>query len=130
MTSERILAVGAALLSLAFIAELLRRGILREKYAAFWLLMGLTLTTLALFPELLSAVSDLLGVQVPANLLFFMAGVTLLLVSVQLSYEISRLENRTRALAEEVALLRHEIDSLRADPAPPVPQPRRTDPPC
>jgi hypothetical protein len=52
------------------------------------------------------------GVAVPANLLFFMSGILLLLVSVQLSYEVSRLEARTRRLAEEVALLRDAVDGV------------------
>ena len=59
-----------------------------------------------MFPGLLDRASDLLGVQVPANLLFFAASMLLLLLSIQLSYEIGRLEERTRTLAEEVALLR------------------------
>ena len=53
------------------------------------------------------------GVQVPANLLFFLTAVLLLLVSVQLSYEVSRLEARTRRLAEEIALLREAVRELQ-----------------
>lgn len=56
-----------------------------------------------------------MGVQVPANLLFFLTAVVLLLVSVQMSYEVSRLEVKTRRLAEEVALLRAAIDDLSRD---------------
>ena len=41
-----------------------------------------------------------------SNLLFFVTVVLLVLVSVQLSYELSRHEARIRRLAEEVALLR------------------------
>jgi hypothetical protein len=42
-------------------------------------------------------------------------GVVLLLVSVQLSYELSRHEARIRRLAEEVALLREQIDELHRE---------------
>jgi len=34
-------------------------------------------------------------------------------VSVQLSYEVSRVEGRTRRLAEEIALIRRELELLR-----------------
>jgi hypothetical protein len=47
---------------------------------------------------------------VPANLLFFGASMLLLGVSIHQSYELGRLEERTRTLAEEVGLLRLEID--------------------
>lgn len=109
MTSTYLVGIFSALLVLAFVVEMLRRGILREKYAVLWLGLSGALLVIALFPGLLSLAASLVGVQVPSNLLFLMAGVTLLLVCVQLSYEISRLEARTRRLAEELALLRHEV---------------------
>jgi hypothetical protein len=77
----------------------------------------------ALFPSLLTRVTDLLGVGLPSNLLFFVASVVLLLLSLQHSYELGRLEERTRTLAEEVALLRLELDRSR-DRSPEAPDAR------
>ena len=48
------------------------------------------------------------------NLLFFVTIVLLVLVSVQLSYELSRHEARIRRLAEEVALLEERTRELRS----------------
>lgn len=104
-----LLGVAAAVLATAFVVELLRRGILKEKFAALWLLVTGALLVMAIFPSLVQWAATLLGVQLPANLLFFMAAVVLLLVSVQLSYEVSKLESRTRRLAEDLALLREEV---------------------
>ena len=42
----------------------------------------------------------------------------LLLLSIQFSYEIGRLEDRTRTLAEEIALLTLRLDGLDTDDAP------------
>ena len=53
--------------------------------------------------------------MIPANLLFVISLVLLLVVSVQLSYEVSRVEARTRRLAEEVAILRRQVDDIRDD---------------
>ena len=92
---------------------MLRRRHLSEKYSVIWLLVGLGTVALGLRPSLLTAAADLVGVAVPANLLFFVAGIVLLLVCLQLSFETGRLEAETRTLAEEVALLRHELDVLR-----------------
>ena len=62
--------------------------------------------------------ADLVGVSVPANLLFFMASMTLLAISIQHSHELGRLEERTRVLTEEVALLamRPSLGSRRGSP--------------
>jgi hypothetical protein len=95
--------------------EMLRRGILREKFAALWLVVSVGVLVMAAFPRIVSRLAETLGVQVPANLLFFLTAVLLLLVSVQLSYEVSRLEARTRRLAEEVALVREEVRQIQED---------------
>lgn len=99
-----------ALICLGVIAELLRRRQLREKYAVLWLLVGTAIAVLTVFPGLLSAVSSALGVVVPANLLFFGSLVLLLAVSVHQSWELSRLEDETRKLAEDLAILRLEVE--------------------
>jgi hypothetical protein len=117
MTKTYILGLLAALGTAVFVLEMLRRGILREKYAALWLFVSATLLVFAAFPAVLRSLADAAGIQLPSNLLFLMAAVLLLLVSVQLSYEVSRLEARSRRLAEEVALLRHDVALLRKDQA-------------
>jgi len=110
MNVAYIAGIFASLLVFVFVIEMLRRGILRERFAALWLLVTLALMVLAIFPDILGALASWLGIQVPANLLFTLAGLTLLLVSVQLSNEIGQLERKTRRLAEEVALLRHDLE--------------------
>lgn len=112
MTAQ-ILAAGAAIVTFVFVFNLLRRGVLREKYAVLWLFFSGAALFFAIFPGLLRWISDTLGVVTPANLLFFITVVLLVLVSVQLSYELSRHEARIRRLAEEIALLDQEIRDLR-----------------
>ena len=107
------LAVGASTLTFIFVFVLLRRGVLREKYAVLWLLVSGVAFLFAVIPGALRWVSDLLGIETPSNLLFFITVVLLVLVSVQLSYELSRHEMRIRRLAEEVALLNDEVRELR-----------------
>jgi hypothetical protein len=116
VTGSNVLGLLAAVGTTVFILELLRRRILREKYAVLWLAVAAGLLVFSVFPGLLTGLADLLGFEVPANLLFAVSAVLLLLVSVQLSYEVSRVEARTRRLAEELALLRRQVDELRVDP--------------
>ena len=118
MTSSTILGLLGSVLILVTLFEMLRRQRLREKYALIWVVVALSTVLLVIFPGLLTRASDLLGVQVPANLLFFAASMMLLLLSIQFSYEIGRLEDRTRTLAEEVALLTLRLEELTEDAAP------------
>ena len=108
----------AALLLAGFVAELLRRGILRERFAGLWLVVSALLIVVALVPSLLRSAADALGFALPSNLLFFASILFLLLVTMQLSYEVSRLEARSRRLAEDLALLTSEVRDLRAQAQP------------
>lgn len=98
---------------LFFVFEMLRRQKLREKYAVLWIIIGLGTLLLAAFPGLLELASTLVGIQVPANLLFIMTLVLLVGVCLHLSQEQSQAEDEVRILAEEVAILRQDMTELR-----------------
>jgi hypothetical protein len=104
--------IGFALLVIIF--ELLRRRQLREKYALLWGTVAIVVVPLALFPRLLDAVSSIVGVASGVSLVLFLGLVFLLVLSLHLSWEVSALEEETRTLAEDIALLRTEIRE-RAD---------------
>ncbi|MBF4763029.1 DUF2304 domain-containing protein [Nocardioides islandensis] len=109
MMGANLLGLAMAVAILVTLFEMLRRHRLREKYALIWFLIALAAVVVAVFPGLLGWATDLLGLSLPSNLLFFVASVVLLLLTLQHSYELGRLEERTRTLAEEVGLLRLEI---------------------
>ena len=111
--APNILAAIAALITFIFVIDLLRRGVLREKYAVLWLFFSGAALLLAIFPAILVWLTGVLGVAEPVNLLFFVTIVLLVLVSVQLSYELSRHEARIRRLAEEVALIEEQLRDRR-----------------
>lgn len=119
MVSTYWLGVVAALVVLLFVVELLRRGVLKEKFAVFWVSLSSVILLLAVFPALLTYASRVVGVAVPANLLFILTGVTLLLVCVQLSYEVARLDTRSQRLATELAILKNRVDMLEGQHKPP-----------
>ena len=106
MRGNLALSVIGSVLVLGLLFELLRRRHLREKYAVFWVLICALTLFVAVFPSTIFWLSGVLGVKLPANLLFFVASMVLFAVSMQHSHEIGKLEDRTRTLAEEVALLR------------------------
>ena len=114
MRANYVLGLIGSLITLTLLFELMRRRRLREKYAVFWVVVALVTLIIAVFPATLTSAADLVGVQVPANLLFFGASMLLLGVSIHQSYELGRLEERTRTLAEEVGLLRLEVESHHA----------------
>lgn len=103
-----VVAVGMVLAVLI----MLRSSKLREKYAILWLVVGGVTIILGIFPGLLDWAAGLVGIKVPANLLFALSIVLLVGVGLHVSRELTVLEEETRTLAEEVAILRQSVDSL------------------
>jgi hypothetical protein len=108
-------ALALAVATLLLLLWLLRTRRLREKYAFLWVALALAICVLGAFPGLLIVVASFLGVETPINVLFSGSIVVLLIVSVQISAEVSQLEEETRTLAESVALLQLRVDELEKD---------------
>lgn len=106
----------AAVATLAVVVLLLRRNRLRERHAVWWLLAGTLALVIGVFPSVLEWAAGLLGVEVPANLVFFVSIAILVLVCIQHSAELTDLEKKNRDLAEEVALQDLRLRNLERRP--------------
>jgi hypothetical protein len=104
-----------AVLTVGLVIGLVRQRKLREKYAVLWLFLGVLTIILTGFPQILVWTSEQFGVVVPANLIFAMALVLLVGVTLHLSWELSTVEDETRTLAEETAILRAATEKMQAD---------------
>ncbi|HZK60017.1 MAG TPA: DUF2304 domain-containing protein [Cryobacterium sp.] len=119
-TATYILGIISALIALFTVVELLRRRRLRERHAVWWFVAAVLALLLGIFPAALTTLADLLGVEVPANLVFFVSIVILFLVSLQHSSELTGLEDKTRVLAEESALQKVRLERLEGLQQPPA----------
>ncbi len=97
------------IVSMLAILRLVRRRQLRAKYSLLWLAVGVAFVVLGLSPGLLDWAAKKAGVAYAPDLLFLVGTLFLVLVVMHLSWELSRLEERTKTLAEEIALLRTEV---------------------
>jgi len=104
-----VFGIVAAALILVVVVELLRRRHLRERHAIWWIIAGILALIAGVFPATLTWVSQLVGVEVPTNLVFFVSIAILFLVCLQHSSELTKLESKTRTLAERLAILELEV---------------------
>lgn len=104
-----VLVVGVFIL--VFIVRLVRRGHLRAKYSMLWLFVGVGVGAFAVFPEILDHVSKFIGIAYPPATFLLFAVAFLLVLALHFSWELSRLEDRTRVLAEDLALLAQKLET-------------------
>ena len=108
---NNVASIAFALLLLVITFELLRRRSMREKYAAFWILLSVMMFAFAIFPNVLNQISATFGFQVPSNFLILLVLFFLVIVVMQLSLEVGKLEHEAQRLAEEIALDQHNHDT-------------------
>jgi hypothetical protein len=109
MGNVRIFGVLCAVVAVVAMFELIRRQNIKEKYTVLWTLTAIAIAVVAIYPRILDIVADATGIKAGPNVLLLLGGLVITMVSVQLSVEVSRLEDRSRALAEEIGLLRLEL---------------------
>lgn len=86
---------------------------MKEKYAALWLIVSAIIVVLTVFPKLLDWLADLVGIETPVNLLFLLAIIMLIGVTLHLTQALSRLTEDTRILAEAAAIKDLEVRQLQ-----------------
>ena len=103
--------IGSAAVLLVVI-ELIRRGRLKERYSLLWLLAGGILLLLSSSRDILEYISHLVGIYYPPSLLFLLAFLFLLLITMHFSVVLSDLTEKNKKLAQELALLRQEMQKM------------------
>ncbi len=103
--------LGLSLLLLATVLELVRRRKLRVEYSWLWIAACLTSVLLIVRYDLLVRLTALVGAVVPTSTLFFLCILYLALLCLHYSIRISHLTHQVKDLAQEVAILRAEIEA-------------------
>lgn len=110
----RVLSLSVLFALLLWVVWVIRYRRLSVQDSLPWLVSTLLAIVATAFPPVLAMVSHVIGVQVPANAVFG-AGLVYLAVNVlALTIATSANATRVRRLTQECALLRAEIDRLRA----------------
>ncbi|UHG91002.1 DUF2304 domain-containing protein [Spirosoma oryzicola] len=110
----QVISLLVAFLVMLFIGRLIVRGKLREEYAILWIVCTIILIVFSVWRRGLEQIALTLGVFYPPSLVFLAAIFAVLVFLVHLSVVVSRLQSQIKTLSQEVALLRHELESRTA----------------
>lgn len=94
--------------------ELVRRKLVREKYAIVWILLSISLLLLSIRIDFIYYVAEFIGVRDPVNALVFIGIITILLVLMEYSVILTRLHRHTRTLLKKCSLLQLRLEELES----------------
>jgi hypothetical protein len=125
---QKIFAVMASFLIMAVVVELVRRRKLREEYSWLWLLTGAVIIALVSWYDLLVSLTRLIGAIAPTTTLFIFGLLFLMLISLHYSIQISTLSHQVKEMAQQLTLLRGQVEE-QVESAPPKKSDDRSNPP-
>lgn len=115
MARIQIITIITSLLFLLYIARLIIKGRLREEYSIVWCICTLLLVVFSFWRNGLAVMSKLFGVFEPPNLVFTACIFAILIYLLHLSVVASKLHKQNQQLAQDIALLKQEIKSIKTN---------------
>jgi len=110
LRAQIVAVVGCALVFL-FVLEMVRRRRLKEEYSILWMAVTLGAAVLALWDDLLLAVTRAIGAYDANSIIFFFGLLFLSTLLFHLSVRVSELADRNKDLVQELALLAHRLEA-------------------
>lgn len=110
MALIQIIALLGSLGLLLIVVDLVRKRRLAEEYSLLWLLVGLGFVCISAFRGLIEEIAGLLGIVYAPSAIFLIAIFFIVWLLLHFSLIVSDLAARNRALAQEIALLRVELE--------------------
>jgi hypothetical protein len=96
------------------VVALVRRRRLKERYSLIWLFASALIVVFASSRRLLALMAGYFGVYYPPSLLFLFGVLFLVAINILFTITLSELSNSNNRLAQEVALLKAEMEEIRA----------------
>ncbi|MDD3051748.1 MAG: DUF2304 domain-containing protein [Candidatus Cloacimonetes bacterium] len=104
------IAIVISILFFLFIIELIREKKLKEQYSLLWLFSSILFIVFSIWRGGLHSISRLLGIAYPPAAFFLIFFMAVFLILIQFSVIISKLSEENKKLAQEIGLLKKEME--------------------
>ena len=106
----RIILFILILLTFALFVDQIKQKKLKLQYTLTWMLLLLFILIVAVFPEILGFVANIMGIALPINMIFFFGFLFTLVIIYRLTMAVSKQSEEIKFLTQKVALLEKEIN--------------------
>ena len=110
-TTLRIAMLVAVAVYFYLVLRLLKKKSLNLKYTLLWLLSGIIMLILAVFPQILNGFATAVGIYEPTNALFAVIFFCIIII-LSLTAIVSKLNEKSKRLIQSIALLEKRVRIL------------------
>ncbi len=111
----QVVAIAVSMILFLLIMYLIRSQRLKEEYSLLWIFFSLVFIIFSFWRDGLNYISEFLGVAYPPAALFMILLLAIFLILIEFSVIISKLADKNKSLAQEITLLKHEIEKLKEE---------------
>lgn len=111
----RLVLIAALVVYFVMILAFLKNKTLELRYTLLWMFAGAVLAILVIWPETLTRLIRLVGIQSNMNGLFLMAIAFIVMIMMSLTSIVSRQTNKIRNLVQEIAILEKQVRELEKE---------------
>lgn len=110
----QIFSVLGSALMFFFIISLIKRRKLKEEFAILWLMIFATFLVISIFKPILEMIAKVAGIYYPPAALLLLLILGIMMILVHYSMVITKLSEQNKLMAQELALLKHRVDSQKS----------------
>lgn len=93
----------------AYFLVMLKKNAVELKYTLIWIIGGIVVLIFTIFQNVLIYLTGLVGIEIPANFVFFLGLIYILTILLGQTFSISQYAEKTRSLAQKIALLEKQM---------------------
>ena len=108
----RIALIAITLIYILLILRSIRRKKMNVSFSIFWIIAGFILIIFAIVPNMVEAVSKMLGFEAPSNMLFVLTIFIAFYLIFNLTTIMSQENKKNILLIQEVSLLKKKVEEL------------------
>lgn len=101
--------ISISIILLLYILRAIKKNFFSESESIFWFFGGIFILVLAIFPELLDRLANLVGIDYPPSMLFLLGLFFLLFINFSQDKKISSLNEKVKELVQHSSLLEEKL---------------------
>lgn len=112
-TTLRISLILVIIVYYALIMRFLKRKVISLKYTLLWILTGVVMGIFVIWPDLLTRLTRIFGIESNMNGLFVFAIGFIVVILMSLTSIVSRQNDKIRSLTQTIAMMEKEVRELK-----------------
>jgi hypothetical protein len=112
--TTQYIAIAVSICLFLYIFFLVKNKKIKEEYSLLWLVSSLVFIIFSVWRDGLEFFARLIGIAYPPAALFLILLLAIFLILIEFSVNISKLAEKNKILAQELALLKNEMELLKS----------------